>query len=447
MIVRLIAAAAFALPALAGLRITLVERFDERILNTSVTLPTVEAGTVTEFKFRVRATGTSPVRLDGFTLNGADFITTSPPMPTVSLAPGAYVDLDVEFRPAVAGSSSAVLRANDQTVLVVAQATPAPFVRLENGAALRVGESVDFGKVELGAPAVRRFVIENPTVQAVTITRLKVVGTAFLSQLPPAPFDVAAGALQPFEVAFEPQTEGRHGATLYLNSREFAFEGSAAMPEVTKPHIVIEPAAVRSGQQAKVAVKLGAAARWPVEGVLRMEFSGQADPAVRFLSGDGKALAFRIAAGEDTARFGTFAAADFQAGTTAGRVTFAVELQSHREQVTVELAPAPVEFDSVAAVRATYSVELGFSGFDNTRTASALAFTFLDRSGRTIGRGAVKVDAAQDFRRYFDAATLGGIFSLRAVFPVRGNVAEIGSVDVEVVNSQGAARRSVTMSQ
>jgi hypothetical protein len=204
---------------------------------------------------------------------------------------------------------------------------------------------------------------------------------------------------------------------------------------------------VRSGQQANIAVKLDAPARWPLDGVLRLDFSGPADPAVRLLSGDGKAIAFRIAAGEDTARFGTLASAGIQAGTTAGRVTFTVELQSHREQATVELAPAAVEFDSVAAVRAAYSVEVEVRGFDNTRSASALAFTFRDRNGGAIGRGPVRVDAAQDFRRYFEAATLGGVFSLRAVFPVRGNVSEIGSVEVEVVNSQGTARRSVTMSQ
>lgn len=447
MIARLALLAAFALPALAGLRISLIDRFAERILNGSVTLPAVEAGTVTELKFRVRATGASPVKLERLTVDGADFITTSLPIPLVSLAPGAYVELDVEFRPAVAGSSSAVLRANDQTVLIVAQAAPAPFIHIENGAALRVGEAVDFGSVELGNRSARRFVIENPTAQAVTIERLEVAGTAFISQLPPAPFEIAAGASLPFEVAFEPRSAGRHGATLYLNSREFAFEGSAVMPEVARPRIVIDPPGVRSGQQANIAVKLDAPARWPVDGVLRMDFSGPADPAVRLLAGDGKAIAFRIAAGEDTARFGTLASAGFQAGSTAGRVTFTVELQSHREQSIVELAPAAVEFDSVAAVRAAYSVEVEVRGFDNTRSASALAFTFLDRNGRTIGRGPLRVDAAQDFRRYFDAATLGGVFSLRAVFPVRGNVSDIGSVEVEVVNSQGTARRSVTMSQ
>ncbi len=447
MIARLALVAAFAFPALAGLRISLVEGTGERILNASVTLPTVEAGTVKAFRFRVRATGALPVKLDRFTLDGADFVTISPPIPPMVLAPFAYADLDVEFRPAAAGSSSAVLRVNDATVLVVAEATPAPFVRIENGPALRAEETVDFGTVELGARSVRRFAIENPTAKAVTISRLEVVGTAFVSQLPAVPLEIAAGASLPFEVALEPGSAGRHGATLYVNAREFALEGSAVMPQVGRPRIVIDPAGVRSGQQAKIAVKLDAPARWPVDGVLRMEFSGQSDPAVRLLSGDGRALAFRIAAGEEIARFGTLAAAEFQAGTTAGRVTFTVELQSHREQSTLDLAPAPVEFDSLSAVRTAYSVEVEFRGFDNTRTASALAFTFLDRKGRTVGRGAVRVDAAQDFRRYFAAATLGGLFSLRAVFPVRGNVSEIGSVDVEVVNTQGVARRSVTMSQ
>ncbi len=438
---------AAAIGASAGVRVSIVEHGTERIVSGAITLPAVEVGAVVPLKFRVRATGTENVRIERAGVSGAEFFVTAAPKLPILLLPGAYVDVDAEFRPVLPGRGSGILEANDVRISIITQALPAPVLRADGGAVLRPGEPASFGDVELGGRAVRKFIVENPASERVTVTRLEVAGPAFSSPARPVPFILEPGTSYLFEITFEPKSEGRHGAFLYLNSREFTIEGVATMPAVSKPRLTLDPAAPRCGQQAKVAVRIDAPIAWPVDGVLRMEFDGAPDPAVRFIAGEGRALAFRIAAGDTAARFGSADAAGFQTGSTAGRITFTAELLSYREQLTLDLARAPVEFDSAEARRASASVEVTLAAFDNTRSAAELGFTFFDNGGRMIGRSAIRVDAAADFRRYFDSSALGGVFSLRAVFPVRGDVSAIGSVDVEVVNSQGTARRNVKMTE
>jgi hypothetical protein len=434
------------LPAVAGVRICLLERSGERILSGPLTLPAIEVGAVQPLKFRVYATGADPVRIERYTVSGVDFTVTNAPKLPILVMAGAYLDLDAEFRPNLPGSGSGSLIVNQQEVVIVTQALPAPSIRAENGAVLRAGDTFTFGDVELGSRTVRAFVVENPAGQRVTVTRLELVGSAYSAAVVGVPFFLEASESRRIEVTFEPRSEGRHGASLYLNSREFLLEGTGIMPPVSRPRVVVE-GTPRCGQQSRVGVRLESPAGWAVDGVLRMAFDGPADPAVRLMMGDGRALAFRIPAGESAARFGTSEGIEFQAGTTAGRITFTAELRAYREELAIDLAPAPVEFDTVSAARASSSIEVRFVAFDNTRTASALAFTFYDTSGRMIGLGPVRVDAAQDFRRYYDAATAGGLFTLRAVFPVRGEVQKIGAVDVEVINIQGIARKNVKMAE
>ena len=73
-------------------------------------------------------------------------------------------------------------------------------------------------------------------------------------------------------------------------------------------------------------------------------------------------------------------------------------------------------------------------------SASKLAFTFYARDGRAVSFGAINVDATDSFRSYFATAALGGMFSLKASFPVTGSPDEIDSVEMELVNSQGNTR-------
>jgi len=69
-----------------------------------------------------------------------------------------------------------------------------------------------------------------------------------------------------------------------------------------------------------------------------------------------------------------------------------------------------------------------------------VSFTFFDRSGSTIPSGAIQTDASADFRAYFERSEVGGVFSLRAVFPVTGSPDQIDGVEVEMPNSVATAR-------
>ncbi len=444
------AALALLLPAAAaaGFRISLVEMPDERILTGVVTLAPAEVDSVLPLRFRVRATGTKPEKLERLALSGADFVTLSAPELPITIIPGAYVDLSAEYRPSLPGSSSATLQVNEDTRFLIAVAVAAPVLRLADGGPLRSGDRVDFGALELGQRAARRFVVENRGAEPLRISRLELVGAGgFSAVLPAVPLELAGGAAVEFEVVYEPRAEGHHATSVVLNSREYVLEGSATAPPVPAPRLAVDSAVLRSGRQYRVGIKLDSPARWPVSGVLRMEFTGAPDPAVRLLAGDGRALGFHVPAGADLALFGTATEAEFQTGTSAGRIRFTVELGPHNEQAVFDIAPEPVGFDTASARRQPAQLDVRFAAFDNTRTASTIAFRFFDAQGRQLGTGPLRVEAAADFRAHFDSSGLGGMFGVRAVFPVRGDAGLIASVEIEVVNSLGAARRSVTMTE
>ena len=94
--------------------------------------------------------------------------------------------------------------------------------------------------------------------------------------------------------------------------------------------------------------------------------------------------------------------------------------------------------DRVQASRTATGVDVAIIGFDNSRTAGRLTFTFYDTAGAVIG-SPIASDAAADFRRYFETSP-DGTFQLRAAFPVAGAAAQIGAVEVEMTNNVGSSR-------
>jgi hypothetical protein len=77
------------------------------------------------------------------------------------------------------------------------------------------------------------------------------------------------------------------------------------------------------------------------------------------------------------------------------------------------------------------------TGFDNTRTLDGLAFTFYTSKGDVVQPGIIRVNGATDFRKHFDASTAGGVFTMKAVFPVAGSLADIASAEVQLTNVRG----------
>ena len=103
--------------------------------------------------------------------------------------------------------------------------------------------------------------------------------------------------------------------------------------------------------------------------------------------------------------------------------------------------PAPITIDTATATRRAGFLDVSIVGFDNTYSAGRLGFKFLDRSGNRVEGGSVNADIASDFRAYFTSARMGSAFRLLVTFPVNGDAASIGSVEVEMGNSTGRPMR------
>ena len=95
-------------------------------------------------------------------------------------------------------------------------------------------------------------------------------------------------------------------------------------------------------------------------------------------------------------------------------------------------------------MRTAGGLEIRITGFDNTRSLGALAFTFYDAAGNPIAPGAIRTDAAADFASYFAGSDLGGVFLLRAVFPVTGDASGVASCEATLTNSAGSAKTQRT---
>jgi hypothetical protein len=80
------------------------------------------------------------------------------------------------------------------------------------------------------------------------------------------------------------------------------------------------------------------------------------------------------------------------------------------------------------------------NGWDNTRSASQLVFSFFYASGNAIAPGNIAVNAAAAFQSYFPGSDLGGVFGLTAFFPVTGDADLVVAAVVELTNSVGTAQ-------
>jgi hypothetical protein len=116
-----------------------------------------------------------------------------------------------------------------------------------------------------------------------------------------------------------------------------------------------------------------------------------------------------------------------------------VQLGGVTAQQTITILPTSIGITLVQGVRSAAGVEVRVTGFDNTRTAGPLTFTFFDAAGNAVAPGAIHADAAPGFASYFQNSGLGGVFLLTADFPVTGDPSQVGAFQVQIANSAGTA--------
>jgi hypothetical protein len=216
---------------------------------------------------------------------------------------------------------------------------------------------------------------------------------------------------------------------LIVDGRTFGLEGFAQEPPF--PTISFDVPAVRSGQQAAVKIRLSEPSR--AVGSVTVTLAGlEQDSTVSLLPSGGRTATLALREGD------TELTQMLQTGTTAGTLKLTAELSSQKIGADLVLTPLAPVVSAVTVSRVNGRIEVRVAGFDNTRGMRDAAFTFQDKTGAPIG-GAIRADLAEVFGKYFAGTTPGGTFALNASFPVQGDITQVGSVDVEVANGQGAA--------
>ncbi len=224
-----------------------------------------------------------------------------------------------------------------------------------------------------------------------------------------------------------------------------------------------------------------------------------------------RSATFNVTAGGDHALFDGYPYIAFQTGTTATTITFTATSGQYTEQASVVLPPAAIGVDAATwtipapinctgvtawvaggnytmselvtykgneyqcteesinaapssdpvdwpagwslvgacTSKAAKASELDFqlTGFDNTRSASTVTFTFHDSSGNILAGPFTVDESSLAFRQYFAASNDGGLFALDAVFPVSGDTARIASIEIDLTNSQGTTSKNVTIGE
>ena len=416
------------LAAMAQLQVFQFDGTNDTPVGALVNVGTASPGDTLETRFHVRNIGAGSATLSSLALSGDGFTIVSAPSLPYILAP--YVGLtseaefDVSFTPTTTGSFSAFLAVNTISIVLQGNSVADAALTLSGSqTALIAGATIGFGSVDVGASGTQGFVLSNSAATSVTVASVVVSGSGFSGPIGlNTPVSIGSGQSVPFQIKFTPQSGTLYQGTLTVDGRTFALTGQGLNPPLPGASIVFASTVGASAQQNSITIPLASASQVSGTGLLTLSFQPSItgvtdDAAVQFLSGPLRTAAVTIAIGATAATIGGQSSMAFQTGTTAGTLTFTLTFPNATQQATLVIPPAPINLDSVTAVSLFGSINVAFSGFDNTYTASQLAFTFYDITGKELPQGAIDVDATSAFQQYFSTTQAGGTSKCWRSFP------------------------------
>jgi hypothetical protein len=441
-------------PARGQFQLNLVNGTIVQQIVSTYGLGNVAPETSVTVSLQIENISSAPALLDLLTVTGAGFSVPAAGTPALPVTLGAKQStpvFTVVFQAANPGTYSAAI--NSVGISVTLTATVPVELTYQwvthTGAVewLSAGP-VDFGTVPVGQSPTIEILLLNYTSATLSVPSVSVSGSGFsvISQ-PPAGSTVSPSASKALEVQFSPTAAGALTGTLTIGGQPFTLVGTGVIPPLPAPSIVLTLPQPDSAEQGTLAVNLSAVPQTPATGTATLTFTpiasvpNASDPAITFATG-GLSVTFNVFIGQSQAVFGSANSIPFQTGTTAGTLTVTVELGSNTVQQSITILPAVVGLTAVQGVRSSGSVEVDLTGFDNTRTAGALTFTFFDANGNELV-APIQADGSSEFAAYFQNSA-GGTFELKAVFPVAGDTSQIASFQAVVANSAGNATTART---
>jgi hypothetical protein len=418
----------------------------ERPVSGSFQMDHAYVGDTSSARFRIRNTGTSPEVLRLLRVSGAGFSMTGEPVRPHTIAAGSNVEFTIHFTPPDYGGYSANLEVNSMSVMLRAGASPGLSL-FRDGELVSRGSTIDFGRIERGSTTSVHIDVRNTTNEPVGFRWLTISGGAFAWDGGGPPYVyLEPGQTSGFSIRFQPQEAKVFAGEMVIDrERTIKLTGTAFEPPLPRPSLVLATPVVRSGEQGRVSVRLESPSRGKGKGKLTIALrpAGSVkdnDSGAQFATG-GRTVEFDIIEKEQRVWFGTHGPNEivFQAGTTAGTLTLTVESGGYTDETSLVVEPEPVRIDNTSVSRDGAMLAVQVAGFDNTRTVSDLHFTFYDAKGNALG-GPIKAEAAGAFARWWESSDLGGVFSLKAIFPVAGDASKVSSVEVQATNAAGTAK-------
>ena len=410
----------------------------------SVDFGPVELGSTVARHFAVANQSAIVLTAPPIAVPPGDFILSGAAPGGLALQPGQSADFYVQFTPTATGARTGSLVIGSQTYTLIGTGLQLTY-EVDAGAGLQpiAAGPVDFGSVVLGVGLARHFAVVNQTTAVLTVPAITVpAGDFSLSGAAPGGQALPAGHTADFYVQFTPTATGARGGSLVIGNTTCALIGTGIQPPLPNPVLSINLPQALSAQQGAVTVTLDAASKTSGSGTLTLDFqpaSGLTDDSAIVFASGGRTAAFTVSPGDTQGYFGTQLTAIFQTGTTAGALTFTVQLGGVTAQQAITILPTTVGTTLVQGVRSATGVQVQVTGFDNTHSAGPLTFTFFDAAGNAIAPGAISANATASFASYFQNSGLGGVFLLTAVFPVTGNPSQVGAFQVQITNSTGTA--------
>jgi hypothetical protein len=475
----------FAAAACASAQVTLstVQGGVATLVGQAYPFGTVALGSVADVQFELTNTGSAAVYLSSLALAGPT-APTSASTPYFSVVcssspelcgaastqqlpilinPTGTLDFTVQFEPFQQGSASATMTiAAGNTIAIFLSGTGvAGLTLLWNGAPLGAGQTVSFPQTSVGSSQTIALTLYNspdnvpltvPSIPALTSGSFSLAGSALAAPT------VAPGESAELDVVFTPTATGPQQATLTVGLSTYPLVGTGVAPPplvFPVPTLQLTPATLASAQQGSLSIGLASQSASAGSGTVTLAFQSAVsgvtdDPTIAFVDGT-RSAAFTVAVGASSGQFTGGPSVAFGTGTTAGTLVFTVTLGSNTGQANVAIPAAVIGIDAAVPARnvecdpaviycTTTNIELQINGWDNTRSASQLVFTFFNSSGATIAPGNIAVNAASAFQGYFPGSDLGGVFGLTAFFPVTGDADDVVAAVVQLTNSAGAAQ-------
>ena len=428
-----------AMPAQAQLQVL----YDGTPLRPLIDLGSAGAGDGRLAVFTLRNVGETLISISTVSVAGTGFSIFPKISLPIPIAAGQSSTVTVLFQAASPGNYSAALVINDwQVFLKIAVLEGVVLVDSGGGSrrTLGAGSSVDFGSTTAGRTLERDLSLENQGSTTLLVPTTTVSGEGIRLVGNPSGNTIKPGGALLLHFEAVSDTSVNRTGMLYIGGKQYPLSATFLEPVLPAAKFVVDNASLRSGSQTAISIVLEEDPQANAIGMLSIGIRANnavEDRGLFFLPSGKQSISCEVRKGIRTVQCGSSSVVMLQTGTTSFTGVLLFQSGNRVDTYLFYLAPMGIQIDSARAMRTPSTLEVVLSGFDNTRSAGGeVYFTFYDRNGIPLPNGAYSKAALQDqFRQLFSTSNAGGLFELKASFPVTGDVTAISAVAVQLANN------------